>query len=128
MKKTNKKTKILLHAVISVAVTTQLLSILCFRHSLTIGGEILIPVLVLLIRQAAIKIMDIFTEIENELINAEENQMKYPTKHQRVLLKKYGLNPKKWIITSENIMEMKAVHRYSGIVCVFNKKRGTDNE
>ncbi|MDE7365397.1 MAG: hypothetical protein K2N27_11085 [Ruminococcus sp.] len=124
----NRKTKNLLHAVIPVTVATQLLSILCFRHSLTIGGEILIPVLVLLIRQAAIKIMDIFTGIKDESRNTEENRMKYPTKYQRTLLKKYGLNPKKWIIISENGTEMKAVHRYSGIVCVLNKKRGTDNE
>ena len=49
-------------------------------------------------------------------------------KHQRTFLKKYGLNPRKWIITSENDTEMKAVHRYSGIVCVFDKKRGADSE
>ncbi|MDE6520384.1 MAG: hypothetical protein K2K91_08025 [Ruminococcus sp.] len=117
----------IINRIIAGTVIVQLLSII-FRQSVTIGGEILIPVLVLLIRQAAIKITDIFTGIKDELRNAEENRMKYPTKHQRILLKKYGLNPKKWIITSENIMEMKAVHRYSGIVCVLNKKRGTDNE
>lgn len=61
-------------------------------------------------------------------MNAEENQMKYPMKHQRTLLKKYGLNPRKWIITSENGTEMKAVSRYSGIVCVLDKKRGMDSE
>ena len=54
--------------------------------------------------------------------------MKYPMKHQRTLLKKYGLNPRKWIITSENGTEMKAVSRYSGIVCVLDKKRGMDSE
>ena len=124
----NRNTKNLLRAVIPVAVETQLLSIFCFRHSLTIGGEILIPVLVLLIRQAAIKIMDIFTRIRDESRNTEENRMKYPMKHQRILLKKYGLNPKKWIITSETSTEMKAVSRYSGIVCVLDKKRGADSE
>ena len=54
--------------------------------------------------------------------------MKYPMKHQRTLLKKYGLNPKKWIVMSENGTEMKAVRRYSGIACILNKKRVTGNE
>ena len=124
----NQNTKILLRAVISAAVATQLLSIACFRHEFKIGGEMLIPALVLLIRQAVIKIIDIFTGIRDESRNTEENRMKYPMKHQRILLKKYGLNPKKWIITSENGTEMKAVSRYSGIVCILDKRRGVDSE
>ena len=64
--KMNRKTKNRLRTVISVAVATQLLSIFCFRHSLIIGGEILIPVLILLIKQAAIKIMGIFTGITDK--------------------------------------------------------------
>lgn len=55
-----KRTGILLRAVISAAVATQLLSMVCFRHSFTIGGEMLIPALVLLIRQVVIKIVNIF--------------------------------------------------------------------
>lgn len=124
----NRKIKKLLRTVISAAVATQLLSIFCFRHSLTIGGEILIPVLVLLIRQAAVKIMNIFTGIIEESRNTEENRMKYPTKHQRTLLKKYGLNPRKWTVTSETGTEIKAVSRYNGIVCILDKKRGADSE
>lgn len=124
----NRKTKNLLHAVILTAAAAQLLSIVCFRHSLTIGGEILIPALVLLIRQAVIKTTGIFTEIRDELRNTEEKRMKYPMKHQRTLLKKYGLNPKKWIITAETSTEMKAVSRYSGIVCILDKKRGAEHE
>ena len=124
----NRNTKNLLRAVIPAAVAAQLMSIFCFRHSFTIGGEILIPVLILLIRQAAIKITDIFTGIRDGLRNAEENRMKYPMKHQRILLKKYGLNPKKWIIMAETGTEMKAINRYSGIVCILDKKRGTDSE
>lgn len=54
--------------------------------------------------------------------------MKYPMKHHRTLLKKYGLNPKKWAVMSENGTEMKTVRRYSGIVCILNKKRGTGSE
>ena len=49
--------------IIAGAVIAQLLSII-FRQSVTIGGEILIPALVLLIRQAAVKIMNIFTRIK----------------------------------------------------------------
>lgn len=56
----NRNTKILLRAVISVAVATQLLSIACFKHEFTIGGEMLIPALVPLIRQMIIKIVNIF--------------------------------------------------------------------
>ncbi len=67
MKKTNRKTKILLRAVIPAAVATQLLSMVCFRHEFTIGGEMLIPALVPLIRQAVIQIMDIFTKIKYDL-------------------------------------------------------------
>ena len=54
--------------------------------------------------------------------------MKHPTKHQRTLLKKYRLNPRKWVITSETDTEMKAVNKYSGIVCILDKKRGADSE
>lgn len=54
--------------------------------------------------------------------------MKYPMKYQRTLLKKYGLNPRKWIIVSENSTEIKAVSRYGGIVCILDKKRGEDSE
>ena len=117
----------IINRILAGAVIAQLLSII-FRHSLTIGGEILIPALVLLIRQAVIKIMDIFNVIRDELRNTEENRMKYPMKHQRTLLKKYGLNPKKWIIKAETGTEMKTINRYSGIVCILDKKRGTDSE
>lgn len=117
----------IINRTIAGVVIAQLLSII-FRQSVTIGGEILIPALVLLIRQATIKIMDIFTEIKDKLRNAEETRMKYPMKHQRILLKKYGLNPKKWIITSESRTEMKAVNRYSGIVCILSKNRGAGSE
>ena len=62
------------------------------------------------------------TNTEN---TTEENGMKH---NQRELLKKYGLNPKKWTVVSENDTEIKAIGRYSGIVCILDKKRGADNE
>lgn len=124
----NRKTKFMFRIVISVAVATQLLSIVCFRHSFTIGGEMFIPMLIILIRQLIVKIMDIFTGITDESGNTEEKQMNQPTKHQRTLLKKYGLNPRKWTIMSENSTEMKAVHRHSGIVCILSKNRGAGSE
>lgn len=123
----NRNTKNLLCTVIPVAVATQLLSIVCFRHEFTIGGEILVPALVLLIRQAVITTINALTYDLNE-INTEEKQMKYPMKHQRMLMKKYGLNPKRWVIVSENSTEMKAVSRCGGIVCILDKKRGADSE
>ena len=65
----NRNTKILLNGILIGAVITQLLNMTYFRHSFTIGGEILLPVLVLLIRQVIVKIADIFTEIRNEITN-----------------------------------------------------------
>lgn len=54
--------------------------------------------------------------------------MKYPMKYQRTLLKKYGLNPRKWTVTAENHDTMTVVSRCGGIVCVLDKKRGADRE
>lgn len=62
-----KNTKILLYGIVTGAVITQLLNTMYFRQSFTIGGEIFIPVLVLLIRQAVIKITDIFAGIRDEM-------------------------------------------------------------
>lgn len=47
--------------ILAGTVIAQLLGII-FRHSFTIGGEIFVPALVLLIRQAIIKTADIFCE------------------------------------------------------------------
>lgn len=63
----NRNTKILLYGIVTGAVITQLLNTMYFRQSFTIGGEIFMPVLVLLIKQAAIKIKDIFAVIRDEM-------------------------------------------------------------
>ena len=121
-----KNTKNLLCAVIPVAVATQLLSIVCFRHTLTIGGEILIPALILLIKHLITEIISIFAEIKE--YNVEENKMNYPKKYHRILLKKYGLNPRKWLVTAESSTSITVANRQSSIVCVLDKKRGADSE
>lgn len=59
----NRNTKILLSGIITGAATTQLLNMIFFGQSLKIGGEIFVPVLILLIRQAVIKTAGIFSEI-----------------------------------------------------------------
>lgn len=56
----NRNTKILLYGIVTGAAITQLLNMIFFGQSLKIGGEIFVPVLVLLIRQAVIKTADIF--------------------------------------------------------------------
>lgn len=56
----NRNTKILLFGIITGAVTAQLLNMIFSGQPLRIGGEIFVPVLVILIRQAVIKIMDVF--------------------------------------------------------------------
>lgn len=57
----NRNTKILLSGIVTGAVITQLLNMIFSQQSLRIGGEIFVPALVLLIRQAAIKTADIFS-------------------------------------------------------------------
>lgn len=57
----NRNTKILLSGIIIGAAAMQLLNIIFSQQSLRIGGEIFVPALVLLIRQAAIKTADIFS-------------------------------------------------------------------
>lgn len=63
----NRNTKILLSGIIIGAAAMQLLNMIFSQQSLRIGGEIFVPALVLLIRQAAIKTADIFsTKRRNE--------------------------------------------------------------
>lgn len=56
----NRNTKILLIGIITGAVATQLLNMIFSGYTIRIGGEIFIPLLVILIRQAVIKIIDVF--------------------------------------------------------------------
>lgn len=63
----NKNTKILLSGIIIGAAAMQLLNMIFSGQPVRIGGEIFVPALVLLIRQAAIKTADIFsTKRRNE--------------------------------------------------------------
>lgn len=63
----NRNAKILLSGIVIGAALLQLLNMIFSQQSLRIGGEIFVPVLVLLIRQAAIKTADIFsTKRRNE--------------------------------------------------------------
>lgn len=57
----NRNTKILLSGIVIGAVITQLLNMIFSGQPLRIGGEIFVPALVLLIRQAVIKTVNIFT-------------------------------------------------------------------
>ncbi len=54
--------------------------------------------------------------------------MNCPMKYQRKILKKYGLNPKKWLVTAENSTSITVANRQSSIVCVLDKKRGAYSE
>lgn len=56
----NRNTKILLLGIITGAAAVQLLNMIFSGQPLRIGGETFVPVLVILIRQAVIKIMDVF--------------------------------------------------------------------
>lgn len=63
----NRNTKILLSGIIIGAVITQLLNMIFSGQPLRIGGEIFVPTLVLLIRQAVIKTVNIFTYDPKEI-------------------------------------------------------------
>lgn len=50
-------------------------------------------------------------------------QGKRPTRRQKLLLKKMGLNYDNWLIVKDTPDFMQIVHRHSGNVRAFNKTR-----